>query len=185
MAKTPSTMIDLGTQMPPFTLPDPSKNIMVGSEDFPNAKGYAIAFICNHCPFVQMLRHEFARYGREFTEKGIAVIAINSNDAQTFPEDAPEKMVDESRRFGYTFPYLFDETQATAKAFSAACTPDFFLFDAQQKLVYRGQFDGSRPSGDTPVTGEDLRRATEALLAGQAIDSQQKPSLGCNIKWKE
>ncbi len=185
MAKTPSSMIDLGTTMPAFSLINPSTNQPVTSNDFPEAKGYAIAFICNHCPFVQLLRHEFARYGREFSAKGIAVIAINSNDADTYPEDAPEKMIDEARRFGYNFPYLFDATQETAKAFSAACTPDFFLFDANKTLVYRGQFDGSRPGGDTPVTGEDLRRATEALLAGQAIDPNQKPSLGCNIKWKE
>lgn len=185
MAKTPSTMIDLGTQMPAFTLPNPSTGENVSSDDFPEAKGYAIAFICNHCPFVQMLRHEFARYGREFTAKGIAVIAINSNDAEKFPEDSPEKMVDEARRFGYGFPYLFDETQEVAKAFSAACTPDFFLFSANKTLVYRGQFDGSRPGSDTPVTGEDLRQATEALLTGKAINTNQKPSLGCNIKWKE
>ena len=125
MAKTPSSMIDLGTQMPAFSLPNPSTGTMVSSSDFPTAKGYAIAFICNHCPFVQMLRHEFARYGREFSAKGIAVIAINSNDAETYPEDSPEKMVDEARRFGYNFPYLFDETQEVAKAYSASCTQDF------------------------------------------------------------
>ncbi len=184
MARTPSSMIDLGTQMPDFRLLNPATGELVSSDDFPQAKGYAIAFICNHCPFVQLLRHEFARYGREFSARGIAVIAINSNDADTYPEDSPEKMVDEARRFGYTFPYLFDDTQAVAHAFSAACTPDFFLFDANKTLVYRGQFDGSRPGGDLPVTGEDLRRASEALLAGQAIDANQKPSLGCNIKWK-
>jgi hypothetical protein len=133
---------------------------------------------------VQLLRHEFARYGREYTAKGMAVIAINSNDAENYPEDSPEKMIDESRRFGYSFPYLFDENQSIAKSFKAACTPDFFLFDANKKLVYRGQFDASRPGGDVPVTGEDLRQATDALLTGISISNHQTPSLGCNIKWK-
>lgn len=183
MARTPSTMLALGTEAPAFSLPNPATNNAVSLDDFPDAKGYLIAFISNHCPFVQLLRHEFARYGREYSAKGVAVIAINSNDAASYPEDSPEKMVAEARRFGYDFPYLFDEDQAVAKAYEAACTPDFFLFDGDKKLVYRGQFDACRPGSDLPVTGDDLRAATDALLNGEAITAQQVPSLGCNIKW--
>lgn len=184
MARTESRMIDLGTRAPDFNLPDPSTGKTVSLDDFPQAKGHVIAFICNHCPFVQLIRHEFARFGREYTDKGLAVIAINANDADNFPEDSPEKMQDDARRFGYTFPYLFDETQEVAKAYDAACTPDFYLFDADRKLVYRGQFDDARPGNDVPVTGADLRAASDTLLAGQPIPEPQKASLGCNIKWK-
>lgn len=184
MARTPSQMIDLGTEAPNFQLPDVVSGKTIGLDDFPNAKGFMIAFICNHCPFVQLIRHEFARYGREYTERGIAVIAINSNDIEAHPEDGPDPMRDDARRFGYTFPYCLDEDQSVAKAYQAACTPDLYLFDADRKLVYRGQFDGSRPGNDVPVTGTDLRAATDALLAGQPIPSDQKASLGCNIKWR-
>ena len=184
MARTPSTMLALGTVAPDFRLPDPVSGKTVALDDFPGAKGYLVAFICNHCPFVQLIRHEFARYGREYSARGIAVIAINSNDVTSHPEDSPERMRDEARRFGYTFPYLFDETQEVAKAYRAACTPDFFLFAADRRLVYRGQFDASRPGNDVPVTGADLRAASDALLAGQPISSDQKPSIGCNIKWR-
>ncbi|MBK1674497.1 thioredoxin family protein [Ectothiorhodospira shaposhnikovii] len=184
MARTESNMLELGTQAPAFSLPDPGTGKRVSLDDFPEAKGYVIAFICNHCPFVQLIRHEFARFGRTYTEKGLAVIAINANDVENYPEDSPEKMKDEARRFGYTFPYLFDETQEVAKAYDAACTPDFYLFDADRRLFYRGQFDASRPGSDLPVTGADLRAAADALLAGQSAPQDQKPSLGCNIKWK-
>lgn len=184
MARTPSTMLDLGTTAPNFSLPDPISGKTVSLDDFPHARGYLVAFICNHCPFVQLVRHEFARFGREYSGKGIVVIAINSNDVAAHPEDSPEKMKDEARRFDYAFPYLFDEDQSVAKAYRAACTPDFFLFDADRKLVYRGQFDASRPGNDIPVTGEDLRAATGALLAGRPIAPDQKPSIGCNIKWR-
>lgn len=184
MVRTESTMIALGTSAPEFRLLDPSSGKHVSLSDFPEAKGYLIAFICNHCPFVQLLRHEFARLGRAYSAKGIAVIAINSNDVENYPEDSPEKMQDEARRFGYTFPYLFDETQEVAKAYDAACTPDFFVFDADRKLYYRGQFDGARPGSDIPVTGEDMRAALDDLLAGKPAPAEQKPSLGCNIKWK-
>jgi peroxiredoxin len=184
MARTPSQMIDLGTEAPNFQLPDVVSGKTIGLDDFPNAKGFMIAFICNHCPFVQLIRHEFARYGREYTERGIAVIAINSNDIDAHPEDGPDAMRDDARRFGYTFPYCLDEDQSVAKEYQAACTPDLYLFDADRKLVYRGQFDGSRPGNDVPVTGTDLRAATDALLAGQPIPSDQKASLGCNIKWR-
>lgn len=184
MARTPSRMLELGTPAPHFSLPDVVSEGVIGLDDFPEAKGFLIAFICNHCPFVQLIRHEFARYGREYTARGVAVIAINSNDFDLYPDDSPEAMAAESRRFGYRFPYCVDADQRVAKAYEAACTPDFFLFDAERRLVYRGQFDGSRPGNDTPVTGADLRAATEALLAGQAMPEQQIPSLGCNIKWK-
>ena len=184
MARTPSQMIDLGTEAPDFQLPDVVSGKTVGLDDFPNAKGFMIAFICNHCPFVQLIRHEFARYGREYTERGIAVIAINSNDIDAHPEDGPDPMRDDARRFGYAFPYCLDENQSVAKAYQAACTPDLYLFDADRRLVYRGQFDAARPGNDVPVTGKDLRAATEALLAGQPIPTDQKASLGCNIKWR-
>jgi peroxiredoxin len=176
-------MLELGTEAPQFSLPNPANGEMVSLDDFPDAKGYVIAFICNHCPFVQLLRHEFARFGREYTDKGLAVIAINSNDIATYPQDGPEAMAKEASRFGYTFPYLLDEDQSVAKAYEAACTPDFFMFDADKKLYYRGQFDGSRPGSDKPVTGEDMRAAADALLAGQPAPENQIPSLGCNIKW--
>jgi len=184
MARTPSQMIDLGTEAPNFSLPDVVSGKKISLDDFPDAKGFMIAFICNHCPFVQLIRHEFARYGREYTDKGIAVIAINSNDIQAHPEDGPDAMRDDARRFGYKFPYCLDEDQSVAKAYQAACTPDLYLFDADRKLVYRGQFDDARPGSDAPVTGADLRAASDALLAGQAIAEDQKASLGCNIKWK-
>ena len=184
MARTPSTMLDLGTVAPDFRLPDPSTGKTVSLGDFAGAKAYLVAFICNHCPFVQVVRHEFARAGREYAAKGVAVIAINANDAGTFPDDGPEAMQDETRRFGYTFPYLYDEAQTVAQAYRAACTPDFFVFDANRKLVYRGQFDGARPGNNVPADGRDLRAALDALLAGQAVPEAQKPSLGCNIKWK-
>ncbi len=185
MARTPSQMIELGTEAPNFSLPDVVSGNTISLDDFPDAKGFMIAFICNHCPFVQLIRHEFARYGREYTDKGIAVIAINSNDIEAHPEDGPDAMRDDARRFGYAFPYCLDEDQSVAKAYQAACTPDLYLFDADRKLVYRGQFDDARPGSDVPVTGADLRAATDALLAGQAIPADdQKASLGCNIKWK-
>lgn len=184
MARTHSTMLELGTLAPSFRLPDPVSGGEVSLDDFPDAKGYVVAFICNHCPFVQLIRHEFARFGRDYTQKGLAVIAINSNDAAGYPEDSPEKMKDESRRFGYAFPYLFDETQQVARAYRAACTPDFYLFDADRRLVYRGQFDDSRPGGDAPVTGKDLSAAADTLLSGGVVDPNQRPSIGCNIKWR-
>ncbi len=184
MARTPSQMIELGTEAPNFSLPDVVSGENVSLDSFPDAKGYMIAFICNHCPFVQLIRHEFARYGREYSNKGIAVIAINSNDIQAVPDDAPDKMKDDARRFGYNFPYCLDEDQSVAKAYHAACTPDLYLFDAERKLYYRGQFDETRPGSDTPVTGRDLRAASDALLAGQPAPEPQHPSLGCNIKWR-
>jgi len=141
-------------------------------------------FICNHCPFVKHVREELARLGRDYRSKGVEIVAINSNDVANYPDDSPEKMKDEVAQAGYTFPYLFDETQDVARAYEAACTPDFFLFDRRHQLVYRGQLDDSRPGNGVPVTGKDLRRAIDAVLAGQPVDQNQMPSMGCNIKWK-
>ena len=186
MALTPSTMeLPLGAKAPEFQLPDTNGKI-VSPADFKNASALLVAFICNHCPYVIHIRSEFAKLAREYQAKGVAVVAISSNDAQNYPADSPEKMKEEVRIVGYTFPYLFDATQEVAKKYKAACTPDFFLFDKEQKLVYRGQFDDSRPrtANPTPVTGKDLRAALDAVLAGKPVSAQQIPSLGCNIKWK-
>ena len=182
MVKTASTMLPLGTLAPDFSLPNVDGRLM-SLKDFPNVKGLLVAFICNHCPFVIHIRAEFAKFAREYQANGIAVVAINSNDVAAHPSDSPEKMKAEVESVGYSFPYLFDETQATAKAYRAACTPDLFLFDGNKQLVYRGQFDDSRPSNGIPVTGSHLRAACDAVLAGQAID-EQRASIGCNIKWR-
>jgi peroxiredoxin len=183
MALTPSTMLALGTEAPAFRLPDPDGK-PVSLDAFRDAPALLVAFLCNHCPYVQHIREGFARFAKEYQAKGLAIVAINANDAKSHPEDAPGAMAQEIRRFGYVFPYLVDETQAVAKAYRAACTPDFFLFDAARKLVYRGQFDASRPGNAIPVTGADLRAAADAALSGRAIAADQKPSIGCNIKWK-
>jgi len=183
MARTPSTMTPLGTRAPHFALPDPAGRVH-RLDDLSQAPALLVMFICNHCPFVKHLRQGLADFGREYQARGMAVLAISSNDVERYPQDGPEAMAAEAREAGYTFPYLFDETQEVAKAYGAACTPDFFLYDAQRRLVYRGQFDGSRPGNEVPVTGEDLRRASDALLAGEVIPEDQHPSLGCNIKWK-
>ncbi|MGH7856611.1 MAG: thioredoxin family protein [Candidatus Binatia bacterium] len=184
MARTPSTMKPLGTVAHPFRLPDVTTGRQVGLEDFRSAKGLLVMFICNHCPYVQHVRSGLAAFAREYRERGLAIVGINSNDVETHPEDSPARMVEEAKAHGYVFPYLFDEAQDVAKAYEAACTPDFFLYDHERKVVYRGQFDGSRPGNGVPVTGEDLRAACEAVLAGQPIPAEQCPSLGCNIKWK-
>lgn len=183
MAATPSTMLPLGTAAPIFILPDTTGK-RVSSSDFAGAPALLVMFICNHCPFVKHLRSALAQLGRDYQPKGVAIVAISSNDVAGYPADSPEKMVEEHRDAGYTFPYLYDETQEIAKAYQAACTPDFFLFDKNQHLVYRGQFDDSRPSNGLPVTGKDLRAALDAILAGQHVSSDQRPSIGCNIKWR-
>lgn len=184
MARTPSTMLALGTTAPDFRLPDPSSGRMVSRDDLRDAPALLVMFLCNHCPYVKHIREGLARFAREYRDRGLAMVAINANDVVSYPEDRPERMAEEARAAGYVFPYLFDETQAVAKAYQAACTPDFFLFDRDRKLVYRGQFDGSRPGNDVPVTGADLRAAVDALLAGRPISADQRPSLGCNIKWR-
>ena len=176
-------MLPLGTPAPAFKLPDATGRVMHFS-DFDEERGLLIMFISNHCPYVKLLRHELARLGREYQQKCVSVVAIMSNDVENYPDDRPEKMADEIMEFGYTFPYLYDETQEVAKAYHAACTPDFFLFDADRKLFYRGQFDDARPGNGIPASGTDLRDALEKLLAGGPPPEGQKPSLGCNIKWK-
>jgi len=184
MAKTQSTMLELGVSAPEFTLPEPMTGKTVALQDFNGKRGLMVAFICNHCPYVKLIQQGLIDYARDYQAQGIAVVAINANDVANYPDDAPEKMAVEAERLGYPFPYLYDETQAVAKAYQAACTPDLFLFDGDFKLVYRGQFDASRPNADIPVTGVDLRRATDALLNGVAPLAEQIPSLGCNIKWR-
>lgn len=183
MALTPSTMRDLGTQAPQLALPDTAGKI-VRTEDFKEAKALLVIFMCNHCPYVIHLRKAFADFANTYQPKGLAIVGINSNDVDNYPADSPEKMHEEKEDAGYAFPYLYDENQAVAKAYHAACTPDFFLFNAEQKLVYRGQWDDSRPKNDLPVTGKDMRAAVEAVLAGEKVSAEQKPSVGCNIKWK-
>jgi len=182
MSLTPSTMIELGSPLPAFRLPD-ADGKEVDSADFAG-RPILVAFICNHCPFVKHIADAFADFAREYQAKGLAVVAINSNDFHAHPDDSPEHMRAEVDARGYTFDYLVDESQDVARAFEAACTPDFFLFDHEHRLAYRGQFDASRPSKETPVTGEDLRAAADAVLADRAPSAQQIPSMGCNIKWK-
>ena len=182
MAATPSTMLPLGTPMPDFELPDFSGKLVSSSTG--NAPATLVVFLCPHCPFVRHTRMEIGRFGRDYQAKGLRMFAVNSNDIEAFPEDGPEGMQQEAAIAGYTFPYLRDESQAVAQLFKAACTPDFFLFDADRKLVYRGQLDSSRPGNNIPVTGEDLRAAADAVLAGRAPSTDQRASIGCNIKWK-
>ena len=176
-------MLALGTTLPAFRLPDISGKT-VTSDDFAGSKGLLVAFWCVHCPYVRHIRVAFARLARNVQQRGCAVVAINANDIAISPGDGPAGMTQEARDVGYTFPYLFDEAQMVAKAFRAACTPDLFLFDGAQRLVYRGQFDGSRPNNEVPVTGKDLAAAVDALLSGRAVSPEQRPSLGCNIKWR-
>jgi peroxiredoxin len=183
MARTPSTMLPLGTPAPAFRLPDFAGRVHALT-DFRDQPALLVAFICNHCPFVRHIRAGFAGYAREYGTQGLAVVAINSNDLIAYPQDGPDGMRAEAAEAGYDFPYLLDETQAVAKAYRAACTPDFYLFDAGRRLAYRGQFDDSRPGNGRPVTGADLRAATAAVLARRAADARQVPSIGCNIKWK-
>jgi len=183
MVRTPSTMLPIGTQAPDFSLPNVDGRILALA-DVAGPKGTAVMFICNHCPFVKHVADQLAALGREYMPLGIGFVAISSNDVATHPADSPEQMVREAEERGYPFPYLYDETQDVAKAFHAACTPDFYLFDAARKLVYRGQLDPSRPGSGVPVTGADLRAALDALLAGKPPVADQVPSLGCNIKWK-
>ncbi len=183
MAKTASTMLPLGTPAPAFRLPDTSGKV-VSLADFQDAPALLIIFMCNHCPYVKHIRHELAELAGEYLSRRVAVVGINSNDAANYPDDSPARMVEEVKHIGYSFPYLYDQTQAVAKAYRAACTPDIYLFDAPRRLVYRGQFDDSRPGNGIPVTGKDLCEALDAVLAGKPVSPNQKPSIGCNIKWK-
>lgn len=184
MARTPSTMLPLGTVAPDFALPDAVSGRTVSLGDAKDSKALLVMFLCNHCPYVKHIQAGLAQMAKDFQARGVAVVAISSNDAMNYPDDSPENMKGEAQRAGYTFPYLFDESQSVARAYRAACTPDFFLFDAQRELVYRGQMDDARRGNDLPVTGKDLRAAVEAVLSGKPVSPNQIPSLGCNIKWK-
>ena len=180
MAAVESQMLPLGTEAPAFSLPDPDGAHHSLAE---SAGAYLVMFICNHCPFVKHIREELARIGRDYGSRDVAIYAISSTDIRTHPADRPELMKTEAESWGYTFPYLFDETQDVAKAYQAACTPDFYVFDGDKRLRYRGQLDDSRPSNAVPVDGRDLRAALDAILAGKEPSAEQKPSIGCNIKW--
>ena len=182
MAATPSTMLPLQTPAPGFSLPDAVSARPVTPADY-HGRPLLVMFICNHCPFVKHIRAELAGIGRDYAPRGVGIVAISSNDIDKHPDDSPDLMKAEAAEAGYTFPYLFDETQEVAKAYHAACTPDFFLFDAGHRLVYRGQLDDSRPSNAKPVTGRDLRAALDAVLTGEPVSAEQMPSIGCNIKW--
>ena len=182
MAATPSQMLPLGTAAPSFSLPDTSGTLH-SLDDAPGSRAYLVMFICNHCPFVIHVADELARMANDYQAKNVAVFAINSNDSRTYTSDGPEAMREEAARRGYTFPYLIDTEQDVAKAYHAACTPDFYLFDADRSLVYRGQLDGSRPGNSVSVDGSDLRRAIDAVLAGEPVSDDQLPSIGCSIKW--
>jgi peroxiredoxin len=176
-------MLPLGTKAPDFALPDVGGK-RVSLADFANAPALLVIFMCNHCPYVKHVAAGVAELAREYQRRGVAVVGINANDAAAYPDDSPAKMAEEVKLRGYSFPYLYDATQATAKVYRAACTPDFYLFDRARELVYRGQMDSSRPGSDVPVTGGDLRAALDAVLAGQPVSASQKASIGCNIKWK-
>jgi peroxiredoxin len=183
MARTPSTMLPLGTPAPTFDLPDfdGKRHALADSK---GSRALLVVFTCEHCPFARHIRAGFARFAADYVPSGLAVVAVNSNDLAAYPQDGPDAMREEARSAGYVFPYLLDEDQSVAKAYRAACTPDFFLFDGGRRLVYRGQFDDSRPGDARPVTGADLRAAADAVLSGMAVSSEQRPSVGCNIKWK-
>ncbi|QBI22142.1 thioredoxin family protein [Egibacter rhizosphaerae] len=176
-------MVEFGMRAPAFSLLD-TEGHEVSLDDFADAPAMLVMFICNHCPFVKHVQHELARLAEEYQQRGVGVVGINANDPETHPSDSPEEMRAEASRVGYTFPYLFDERQDIAKAYGAVCTPDFFLFDGDRRLVYRGQTDASRPGNDVPVTGEDLRVALDRVLAGEPPPAEQHPSVGCSIKWK-
>ena len=185
MALTPSTMLlELGTKAPNFSLPDVVSGNAISLSTFAGKKALLVMFICRHCPYVVHVREELARLGRDYTNKDIGIIAISANDAANYPDDAPEKLSAMAKELGFTFPFCYDESQETAKAYTAACTPDLFLFDQDRKLVYRGQLDDARPGNGKPLNGKDLRAAIDAVLAGRPVNPDQKPSVGCNIKWK-
>lgn len=183
MARTPSTMLELGTAAPAFSLPNPVNGETVSLSEFAG-QPLLVMFVCNHCPFVIHILEGLLAFSAQYQPKGLKIVAISANDVEARPDDGPDKMAELAKEKGFDFPYLFDESQAVAKAYEAACTPDFFLFDAQHRLAYRGQFDGSRPGNDVAVSGEDMRAAADAVLAGEAPSADQKASLGCNIKWR-
>ena len=183
MAETPSTMLPLGTMLPGFSLGDAVSGRDVSDRDFEDSEALVVMFICNHCPFVKHVVDELGRLGRDYIRRGVGIVAINSNDVRNYPQDGPVHMKALAEREGWEFPYLFDADQQVARAYRAACTPDFYLFDGERRLVYRGQLDDSRPGSGRPVTGRDLRAALEAVLGGESVSEEQVPSVGCNIKW--
>ena len=185
MALTYSSMLELDSKIPHFKLKNVLDDKIYASTSLSNEKPSLIMIICNHCPYVIHIRDSFLSFSNEYESKGLGIVAISSNDVLNYPDDSPEKMRDDALKFAYPFPYLFDENQEVAKAYRAACTPDFFLYDKERSLVYRGQYDSSRPKNSIPVTGEDIREATETLLKGEKITAEQSPSMGCNIKWKK
>lgn len=184
MVETASNMLPLGTKAPPFTLRDAVSGTTVSLQDFGSARALLVMFICNHCPFVVHVRDEIGRVAREYAARGVAIVAINANSIKTHPQDGPEHMKTLAEREGWSFPFLFDSEQEVARAYRAACTPDFFLFDGARNLVYRGRLDASRPGNDVPVTGAELRAALDAVLTGTQVSADQRPSIGCNIKWE-
>jgi peroxiredoxin len=184
MAKTPSSMVALGSRAPDFALRDVVSGKTVSLTEATGPKGLLVMFICRHCPFVKHVQGELANIGRDYAKSGVGMVAISANDESMHPEDSPANLAAMSKELGFTFPYLFDESQDVAKAYDAQCTPDFFLYDARGALVYRGQLDDSRPGNGLPVTGKDLRAALDALVAGRAVPPEQRPSIGCNIKWR-
>jgi peroxiredoxin len=183
MSAISSTMLKLGTRGLDFNLVDVSSGETISLDTFKDKKGLLIMFICRHCPFVKHIQQEIARVGNDYKDKDLGILAISSNDIETYPEDAPDSLKEMAQEQGFSFPFCFDETQKVAKNYTAVCTPDFFLFDIDRKLVYRGQLDDSRPGNEIPVTGKDLREAIDALLEDKPINSSQKPSIGCSIKW--
>lgn len=184
MALTPSNMLPLGTIAPSFTLVDTTSNKKMSLSELKSPVATVVMFICNHCPYVKHIEHELVNFVKEYQRKNVSFIAINSNDISRYPDDAPDKMQETAKKLGFTFPYLFDETQEVAKAYQAACTPDFYIFDKDLKCIYRGQFDDARPGNNIPVTGQSMRNALDNIIAGKPIAAEQKPSMGCNIKWK-
>lgn len=184
MALTESAMLELGTQAPAFELPDVVSGEMVALDRFDGRQALLVMFICSHCPFVLHVKEELARIGADYGDKSIGIVAISANDVETHPADSPDNLKQMAATLGFRFPFCYDETQQTARAYKAACTPDFFLFDAERRLVYRGQLDDSRPENGKPVTGRDLRAAIDSVLEGREVSPEQKPSIGCNIKWK-
>lgn len=184
MALTPSTMLELGTPAPEINLPDVVSGKQISLATFADDQALLVMFLCRHCPFVLHVKHELTRIGSDYAEKPLGIVAISSNDAENFPNDAPEHLKAMAEELDFKFPFCYDESQEVAKAYSAACTPDFFLFDGERKLVYRGQLDDARPENGKPIDGRDLRAAIDAVLAGEPVSQDQRPSVGCNIKWK-
>ncbi|MFW6359158.1 MAG: thioredoxin family protein [Chroococcales cyanobacterium] len=184
MARTESTMLELGTRAPDFQLPNVVSGETISLATFSGDKGLLVMFICRHCPFVKHIQDELAQIGKDYANSTLGIVAISANDAENYPDDSPENLKKMAQELDFSFPVCYDETQGVAKAYTAACTPDFFLFNGDRNLVYRGQLDDSRPGNDKPVTGKDLRAAIDAVLADQPVNSDQKPSIGCNIKWK-